>query len=127
MTLLPNLIPPLPGRSLPDDFLQPPARRPLRLVPPPRRRASGIDARLVWRAAGVAIFAGLFLVVGIRAVMASTQIDVDSLEAQVATRQAAVRSLRLEVSGLADPVRINSEAIGRLGMLRPESVVFLAP
>jgi len=67
------------------------------------------------------------VILALRVLLTQGQTRVDSLETRVAAERKMVRAVRLEVARLEAPVRIESEAMTRLGMVLPRVVVPLAP
>ena len=87
-----------------------------------RRRAR----RLVVAAAVLAV-ASLIALAGTHAMLVSNQVRLDALEQQAAEAQARHQALRLEVATLEDPARVVSVASERLGMVPPETIIYLEP
>jgi len=73
------------------------------------------------------VVAVLFVSVGMHVMLAQNQFQLDRLNAQAEAQQAQYQKLRLDVDRLAAPQRIIAAAQGRLGMVQPGSVTFLAP
>lgn len=103
-----------------------PARPDLRVVRPvdpavkARRRA-----RLVTTLLATLACAGLFAIVGLRAVLAQGQAEVDRLAEQVERVEADQQRLRLQVAELESPGAIVAAARDRLGMVTVAPVAHL--
>ncbi len=111
------------------DFEYDPRPRHLRVVD---NRTAHAQRRRRWirvggAAVGVLVVALLFVSVGMHAVLAQNQFRLDRLNAQSAAQQAQYHQLRLQVDRLESPQRIIEAAKGRLGMVQPGSVSYLAP
>lgn len=75
----------------------------------------------------VAVFAGLFAIVGLRVLLAQGQVDIDRLTASVEAKQAVQQDLRLTVAELEAPAQVVAAARQRLGMVTPLTVTYLRP
>lgn len=73
------------------------------------------------------VVASLFGVVAFHAMLVSGQGRLDGLQQEVSEEQARYQALRLEVAELEAPNRIVEVAQGRLGMVSPTSIAYLAP
>jgi cell division protein FtsL len=69
----------------------------------------------------------LFAAVAMHVVLAQNQFRLDRLTGQGAAEQARYQQLRLQVDQLESPARIIGIAQGRLGMVMPSGVTYLAP
>lgn len=88
-----------------------------------RRRRARRLAVLV----GAGAVASLMALATTHAMLVSSQVRLDDLEAQAADAQARHQSLRLEVASLEDPARVVTIATDRLGMIPADSTVYLPP
>ncbi len=83
--------------------------------------------RLLGVIAIVVVVASLFGLAALHAVLIQGQVRVDTLTKQVAEEQANYQLLRRKVAELESPQRVVDEAVGRLGMIKPERVNYLTP
>jgi cell division protein FtsL len=113
---------PRPQRGVPA----PAPRPPLRLVDP-REARQRRRARLLTGALVAAACAGLFVIVGLRVLLAQGQVEVDRLEASIEAAQSTQQDLRLTVAEREAPAQIVAAARQRLGMVTPLSVTYLNP
>ncbi|MPY96250.1 MAG: hypothetical protein GEV08_25260 [Acidimicrobiia bacterium] len=98
-----------------------PAAEPhLRLV----RRQRRARTRLVGSAALGVIFALLFVLAALQAVLVQGQLELDRLDRDMQAREVTRDKLALEVATLESPSRIETTA-RQLGMVDPPDVVFL--
>lgn len=106
-----------------------PARPTLRLVDDRRLHVTSRRhrARLLLVLTGILVIGSLFAVVICHAMLVTGQGRLDGLEQQVTEEQTRYQALRLEVAELEAPGRIVAEAQGRLGMVSPENITYLAP
>lgn len=106
-----------------------PARPTLRLVDDRRLHVTSRRhrARLLLVLTGILVIGSLFAVVICHAMLVTGQGRLDRLEQQVTEEQTRYQALRLEVAELEAPGRIVAEAQGRLGMVSPEHITYLAP
>ena len=106
-----------------------PARPTLRLVDDRRLRVTSRRhrARLLLVLTGILVIGSLFGVVICHAMLVTGQGRLDRLEQQVTEEQVRYQAMRLEVAELEAPGRIVAEAQGRLGMVSPEHITYLAP
>lgn len=77
--------------------------------------------------AAVVVVASLFGLAAFQAVLVQGQVRVDTLANQMAEEQAHYQQLRREVAELESPQRVVDEAVGRLGMVKPDRVEYLTP
>jgi cell division protein FtsL len=96
------------------------------VTPDGRKRPRGL-ARVLTFLAATAACAGLFGIVCTHVMLTQGQADLDNLETQATEAQAAHQKLQVEVAELESPQRIVTEARERLGMVTPETVVYLKP
>lgn len=95
----------------------------LRSAPKPRRR---LMSTVGWVAA-VAMVVALFLLALFHAVIVDRQTTLDDLNRRLDIVQVENEKLRLYVARAESPDRIVAEAQYRLGMVEPESRVYLSP
>ncbi|MEO7837438.1 MAG: hypothetical protein ABIS21_07340 [Acidimicrobiales bacterium] len=75
----------------------------------------------------VAVVASLFGLVASHVMLTQGQFRLDRLRARAATEQSRYERLRLQVAELESPSRIVASAQERLGMVPPQSVIYLSP
>jgi cell division protein FtsL len=113
-------------RPNPRPEAKPTPRPHLRVVPD-----SAARRRRLTPATGVLItsllFAGLFALAVAHTLLIQGQIQLDQIDAKVAEEQARYQQQRLTVAQLESPERIVAEAQSRLGMVPPNSVIYLSP
>jgi hypothetical protein len=99
----------------------------LRLVPPPGPRRSRLRRVLAMALAGL-VAVGLLGLAGLHAVLATDQVKLDRLEAQVAAERDRFAARRLQVAELEAPQRVR-RAASRLGLVAPPAggTVYLVP
>ena len=114
------------ARTQPERRAPVPPPPQLRLVDPRLARGRRLT-RLVTGALVAFACAGLFAIVGLRVLLAQGQVEVDRLEASIATAQAVEQDLRLTVAELEAPAQIVAAARQRLGMVTPVTVTYLIP
>ncbi|MDH4147664.1 MAG: hypothetical protein OEY23_21105 [Acidimicrobiia bacterium] len=85
-----------------------------------RRRRAGVLTTVIV----TLVFAALFALAAMQAVLVQGQLRLDALNRDVETRLATVDRLELEVSTLEAPDRLAEEA-RRLGMVEPPEIAFL--
>ena len=69
----------------------------------------------------------LFGLVGFQALIVGTQSTLDDLDARIASAERENQRLRLDVAQREAPDRIRDYAITYLGMIEPETVLYLEP
>lgn len=92
-----------------------------------RERAEHRHVRVLVALSAAVLAAALLLVAGGRALVASGQVRVDSLQTEVAAALAREQNLQLERAQLESPSRVLRIAETALGMVTPSSVVYLSP
>jgi len=121
--------PPAVPRRVTEPGVDDEARPDLRLVPP-RRLHPAVRRRRF--AATVMFFATLTLlallaVAVFQTMLVQQQRSIDRLHRAVAEEQARNEKLRFEAARLASPSRILGAAEERLGMVQPETMIFMTP
>ena len=103
-----------------------PAARPRRhLQPAPRPRRSLMS--LVGWAIAATVVVGLFALALFHAVIVDRQTTLDDLNEQLEEVRVENEKLRLYVARAEAPDRIRAEALYRLGMVEPDSRIYLSP
>ena len=110
---------PRPAPNQPAD--QP--RRHLQPAPRPRRKLMSLVG---WVAAATVVIA-LFALALFHAVIVDRQTTLDGLNEQLEEVRVENEKLRLYVARAEAPDRIRAEALYRLGMVEPESRIYLSP
>ncbi len=98
-------------------------RRHLQPAPGPRRRLMSLVG---WATAATVVIA-LFALALFHAVIVDRQATLDDLNGQLEDVRVENERLRLYVARAEAPDRIKSEALYRLGMVEPDSRVYLLP
>ena len=99
------------------------ARPGVEVVEPPSGRRWGITTIVAALLATLLLF-GL---VGFQALIVGTQSTLDDLDARIASAERENQRLRLDVAQREAPDRIRDYAIAYLGMIEPETVLYLEP
>lgn len=99
------------------------ARPDVEVVDPPSGRRWGLTTVVAALVATLLLF-GL---VGFQALIVGTQSTLDDLDAKIASAERENQRLRLEVAQLEAPDRIRDYALAFLGMIEPETVLYLEP
>ena len=99
------------------------ARPEVEIVEPPSGRRWGLTTIVAALVATLLLF-GL---VGFQALIVGTQSTLDDLDAQIGSAERENQRLRLEVAELERPERIRLVALTILGMVEPETVLYLEP
>ncbi len=101
------------------------------LIPRPRRRTGGVrTGRLLWIAAGAAVWGLAYSIFGASGLVGvyRTEAEVERLEQQVAAAQAVNESLAERVEALrSDPMEVERAARERLGLVKEGDKVYLLP
>ncbi len=106
-----------------------PSRPPLRVAPEPSRfrlPLRGIRAGRVGTIAGIALFVAMFALAAFQTVIIKSQADIDATTRAIAEQEALQRDLDYTLADLNSPQRV-SEAAARLGLITPNSKVYLQP
>lgn len=93
------------------------------IVEPPSGRRWGLTTIVAALMATLLLF-GL---VGFQALIVGTQSDLDDLDTRIASAERENQRLRLDVAQLERPERIRAYALAFLGMVEPETVLYLEP
>lgn len=104
---------PAPRRSRPG----------VEVVEPPSGRRWGLTTIIAALVATLLLF-GL---VGFQALIVGTQSTLDDLDSRIAAAERENQRLRLEVAQLEAPERIRAYARSYLGMVEPDTIVYLEP
>ena len=110
---------PRPAPNQPADR----PRRHLQPAPKPRRRLMSLVGWVI----AVTVVVALFALALFHAVIVDRQATLDDLNEQLEEVQGENEKLRLYVARAEAPDRIRAEALYRLGMVEPESRIYLAP
>ena len=103
-----------------------PADRPRRHLEPAPKQRRRLMSLVGWFAA-VAVVIALFALALFHAVIVDRQTTLDGLNEQLEAVRVENEKLRLYVAKAEAPDRIRAEALYRLGMVEPESRVYLSP
>ena len=114
-----------PQPSPPTPAPQPTGGSHLRVVPVTRAKPGRI--RRTGLIVVFALFAGLFVIGAVQAVVTEAQGRIDQLNGQISDATAADRELRLHRAELLSPAVLREVARDRLGMVTPTTVVYLVP
>lgn len=98
-------------------------RRHLQPAPRPRRRLMSLVGWVI----AVTVVIALFALALFHAVIVDRQATLDDLNEQLEEVRVENEKLRLYVARAEAPDRIRAEALYRLGMVEPESRIYLAP